>query len=79
MVGINAYPRLIRKLSDEERLEIDSAGAALVEDVLLVEALMDWDGDRCACPDCTCQRLRDGADLTLCAACLAGDHWRANG
>lgn len=73
-------------MPDEGELEVDGAdgGAnggdqAAVEDVLLVEALMGWDGDGCECPDCTCERFRDGADDTLCAACLAGDHWRANG
>ncbi|HUG30458.1 MAG TPA: hypothetical protein VMQ65_08110 [Candidatus Limnocylindria bacterium] len=54
----------------------DSPGIA---DVLLVETLMGWDGDRCECVDCRCERFRDGSDDTLCAACREGDHWRAHG
>jgi hypothetical protein len=66
-------------LPDEDELEIDGEDGARVEDALLVETLMGWDGDRCECPDCACERFRDGTDATLCAACLAGDHWLANG
>ena len=62
-----------------DEMEIDGEDGASVEDVLLVETLMGWDGDPCRCPACACPRFLDGTDDTLCAACLAGDHWRANG
>jgi hypothetical protein len=44
------------------------------EDVLMVEALMGWDGDPCLCPDCACPRFRDGPD-ERCADCREGRHW----
>lgn len=63
----------------EDELQIDGEDQARVEDMLLVETLMGWDGDRCRCPDCRCERFLDGTHETLCAACLAGDHWRDDG
>lgn len=63
----------------EGEFEMDGEDQARVEDMLQVETLMGWDGDRCLCQDCACERFRDGADDTLCAACLVGDHWRADG
>jgi hypothetical protein len=55
----------------------DELGDA-VEDVLLVDALMGWEGDPCGCPDCDCPRFRDGASKLLCGDCLRGDHWPAD-
>lgn len=66
-------------MPDEDEVEIDGEDQVHVEDMLAVETLMGWDGDRCQCQVCACERFIDGADERLCAACLAGDHWRANG
>lgn len=46
-----------------------------VEDVLMVEALMGWDGDRCECVECDCPRFRDTADDIRCGDCREGRHW----
>ena len=46
--------------------------------MLEIETLMGWDGDRCECTECRCERFRDGADDTLCRECLAGDHSTAH-
>jgi hypothetical protein len=54
-------------LPDEDELEIDDDGQALVEDALLVETLMGWDGDPCRCAECACSRFLDVADARLCA------------
>ena len=65
-------------MPDEDELE--QAGDDLLdpnaspEDVLLVEALMGWDGDPCQCPDCDCPRFRDGTD-DRCPDCREGRHW----
>jgi hypothetical protein len=66
-------------LPDEGELEAGGEDQGLVDDALLVETLMGWDGDRCECAACPCPRFRDGADDTLCGPCLAGDHWRQHG
>lgn len=58
---------------DEDRQDI----FGLPDDPALVDALMGWDGDPCACPECTCPKFRDSDDLR-CADCRAGDHWPAN-
>jgi hypothetical protein len=57
-------------LPDEDEIEHDR-----VEDVLLVEALMGWDGDRCECDECDCPRFRDAADDVRCGDCRVGRHW----
>jgi hypothetical protein len=62
-------------LPDEDELEIDGDGPALVEDALLVETLMGWDGDPCLCPECACARFRDAPDDLRCAECRADRHW----
>ncbi len=59
------------ELGGEDELEVDPA-----EDVLLVEALMGWDGDRCECAECDCPYFRDGADDIRCPDCREGRHWR---
>ena len=59
----------------DDRDPFDSPGIA---DVLLVETLMGWDGDRCEYAECRCERFRDGADDTLCKECLAGDRSTAH-
>ena len=53
---------------------MDGEDGAHVEDMLAVETLMGWDGDRCLCPDCVCERFRDGADDIQCGPCLQGEH-----
>jgi hypothetical protein len=62
-------------LPDEDELELDGEDQVRVEDVLLVEALMGWDGDPCLCADCACARFRDHADDLRCADCRADRHW----
>lgn len=42
--------------------ECGQGGFGLPDDPALVDALMGWDGDPCACPDCTCTRFRDSED-----------------
>ena len=54
-------------MPDEDELE------HLVEEELLVETLMGWDGGPCECTDCECGRPRDGPDL-LCPNCREGEH-----
>jgi hypothetical protein len=54
-------------LADEDELE------HLVEDELLVETLMGWDGDPCQFTECPCGRFRDGPEL-LCLECREGRH-----
>ncbi len=66
-------------MPDDDEREIDGEDGARGEDMLAVQTLMGWDGDRCLCQDCACERFRDGVDDSLCTACLAGDHWRADG
>jgi hypothetical protein len=67
-------------LPDDDELE--QAGDDLLdpnaspEDVLVVEALMGWDGDPCLCADCACPRFRDGID-ERCQDCREGRHWSA--
>jgi hypothetical protein len=63
-------------MPDEDEPEIEGEDQASVEDMLQVETLMGWDGDRCECAECRCERFRDGSDATLCGPCLAGDHWQ---
>jgi len=55
-------------LPDEDELE------HLVEDELLVEALMGWDSDACECAECECARFRDSLD-ERCPECREGGHW----
>jgi hypothetical protein len=62
-------------LDEDDELELDAEDQARVEDVLLVEALMGWDGDPCLCPECGCPRFRDDADDLRCADCRADRHW----
>jgi hypothetical protein len=50
----------------------------LAEDVLLVEALMGWDGDPCRCA-CGCTRFRDEASELECRPCREGRHASASG
>jgi hypothetical protein len=57
-------------LSEQEQLESDSS-----DEVLQVEALMGWDGDRCACDECDCPRFKDGEDDGRCNECRGGRHW----
>ena len=59
----------------DDRGGLDGASVA---DMLEIETLMGWDGDRCECTECRCERFRDGADDTLCRECLAGDHSTAH-
>jgi len=54
-------------LPDEDELE------HLVEEELLVETLMGWDGDPCECTECLCARLSDGPEL-VCGDCKQGRH-----
>jgi hypothetical protein len=56
-------------LPDGDEPEHDQA-----EDPLMVEALMGWDGDPCACPTCVCPQFLDRADSTICRDCEAGRH-----
>jgi hypothetical protein len=65
-------------LSDEDELENDAAIGPSIDDILLVDTLMGWDGEACRCPECVCPRFVDGSNVVLCASCLAGDHWRAD-
>ena len=66
-------------MPDDEELELDGGEQARIEEALLVDTLMGWDGDRCRCAECVCPRFLDGSNDTLCPECFAGDHWRANG
>jgi hypothetical protein len=50
-----------------------------VEDALLVEALMRWDGEPCQCTECECLRFVDEANETWCRDCREGRHWGADG
>ena len=59
-------------MPDEDELDHER----LVEDALLVDTLMGWDGDRCACAECDCPRFQDTADDTRCGDCREGRHWR---
>ena len=63
-------------MPDEEELQGEDEGGleALVDDALLTDALMGWDGTRCQCAVCECPRFRDGADPLLCRDCLVGIH-----
>jgi hypothetical protein len=65
-------------LPEDELGELEAEGAgedeARIEDALLVEVLMGWDGDRCACVECDCPRFRDQSDETRCLDCLVGQH-----
>lgn len=70
-----AYPRLTPELPDEDELEIDGSDGESVDDVLIVEALMGWDGDRCRCEECLCPRYLDGTDPDRCSDCVEGRHW----
>lgn len=47
------------------------------DDVELVDAIMGWDGDRCACAVCECPRFVDEANQTWCRDCREGRHWPA--
>ena len=43
------------------------------------DALMGWDGDRCACTECDCPRFVDEPRETWCRDCRAGRHWPDEG
>jgi len=60
-------------------MERDGEDQAHVEDMLEIETLMGWDGDRCRCTVCVCQRFLDGSDNEWCPECLAGDHSGTHG
>jgi hypothetical protein len=47
---------------------------ALVDDALLTEVLMGWDGDPCGCTVCACPLFLDRPDLPMCRDCEAGNH-----
>ena len=59
-------------MPDEDELDHES----LVEDALLVDTLMGWDGDRCECVECDCPRFQDTVDDKRCGDCREGRHWR---
>lgn len=61
-------------MPDEDERERDGTDGASLEDMLEVQTLMGWDGDRCLCPDCRCERFRDGSDAVQCEDCLRGRH-----
>jgi hypothetical protein len=60
-------------LPDAGELEMDGEDQEGVDEMLQVETLMGWDGDRCTCVDCRCERFRDGED-PRCLQCQAGEH-----
>ena len=58
----------------EREHEIDGVDGAHVADMLDIQVLMGWDGDRCECLVCHCQRFFDGAEDRLCDPCREGRH-----
>ena len=66
-------------MPDEDEFDFGADEQARIEDALLVDTLMGWDGDPCRCVECACPRFLDGLDDALCGPCLVGDRWRANG
>jgi hypothetical protein len=60
---------------DEDETPFDSTE---LENVLLVEALMGWDGDPCECA-CKCRRFRDASPDPRCEPCRRGEHWTTDG
>ena len=59
-------------MSDEDESEL---GQDLVDEELLVETLMGWDGEPCRCRKCACPRFRESADEERCPECAQGRHW----
>ena len=58
---------------DDDEQEQDGEDGATVADMLEVETLMGWDGERCQCPH-GCERFADGSDDGWCEQCGKGDH-----
>ena len=65
-------------MPDEDDGLLEELGE-LANEAILVKTLMGWDGDRCECPACACERFPFGTNGTMCAECIARDHWRADG
>jgi hypothetical protein len=60
-------------LPDEDDGLLDELGE-LANEAILVETLMGWDGEACACEACNCARFRDGDQDGRCTLCRAGNH-----
>ncbi len=47
------------------------------DDPELVDAIMGWDGEPCACTICDCPRFVDEPREAWCRDCREGRHWPA--